>query len=83
MKERKKKIIDSIGKKLSIITPFYNTLSYTKKLAEVLDPQLTEEVEWIIIDDGTNEAANGEKDASEPKIDGVIVQLVEIKNAMH
>ena len=48
-------IIDSIGKKLSIITPFYNTLSYTKKLAEVLDPQLTEEVEWIIIDDGTNE----------------------------
>ncbi len=38
--------------KLSIITPYYQTLSYTKKLAEVLEPQLTDEVEWIIVDDG-------------------------------
>ena len=41
--------------KLSIITPYYNTLSYTKKLAEVLEPQLTDNVEWIIVDDGCNE----------------------------
>lgn len=41
--------------KLSIITPYYKTLEYTKKLAEVLTPQLTEDIEWIIVDDGTNE----------------------------
>lgn len=41
--------------KISIITPYYNTLEYTKKLASILEPQLTEEVEWIIIDDGCNE----------------------------
>jgi glycosyltransferase involved in cell wall biosynthesis len=41
--------------KLSIITPYFNTLEYTKKLAEVLEPQLTQECEWIIIDDGCNE----------------------------
>lgn len=41
--------------KLSIITPYYKVLEYTKKLAEVLEPQLTKEVEWIIVDDGCNE----------------------------
>jgi len=41
--------------KLSIITPYYNTLEYTKRLADILIPQLTEEVEWIIVDDGTND----------------------------
>lgn len=40
---------------LSIITPYYKTLEYTLKLAEVLEPQLTEGIEWIIIDDGCNE----------------------------
>ena len=40
---------------LSIITPFYNTINQTKLLANILLPQLTNEVEWIIIDDGTNE----------------------------
>ncbi len=40
---------------LSIITPYYKTLEYTKELAKVLVPQLTDEVEWIIIDDGCNE----------------------------
>lgn len=44
---------------LSIITPYYNTLEYTKKLAEVLEPQLTDEVEWIIVDDGCNEKELG------------------------
>lgn len=41
--------------KLSIITPYYKTLEYTKKLAETLEPQLNDEVEWIIVDDGCNE----------------------------
>ena len=43
--------------RLSIITPYYNTLEYTLKLAERLQPQLTKEVEWIIVDDGCNEKA--------------------------
>ena len=41
--------------RLSIITPYYDTLEETKRLAEVLIPQLTDEIEWIIIDDGCNE----------------------------
>ena len=41
--------------KLSVITPYYDALEEIKKLAEVLVPQLTEETEWIIIDDGCNE----------------------------
>lgn len=41
--------------KLSIITPYYKTLNEIKRLAEVLEPQLTDEIEWIIIDDGCNE----------------------------
>ena len=41
--------------KLSIITPYYKTLEQIKKLASILEPQLTNEVEWIIIDDGCNE----------------------------
>ena len=41
--------------KLSIITPYYKTLEYTKKLAKIIEPQLTSECEWIIVDDGCNE----------------------------
>lgn len=41
--------------KLSIITPYHDCLDYIKKLADILIPQLTEEIEWIIIDDGDNE----------------------------
>ncbi len=41
--------------KLSIITPYYNSLEYINKLSKVLTPQLTDETEWIIIDDGCNE----------------------------
>lgn len=41
--------------KLSIITPYYNVLEYTKRLASVLEPQLNEDVEWIVVDDGCNE----------------------------
>lgn len=41
--------------KLSIITPYYNALPYIKNLANVLIPQLTKNIEWIIVDDGCNE----------------------------
>lgn len=41
--------------KLSIITPYYKTLEQIKRLAKVLEPQLTNQTEWIIIDDGCNE----------------------------
>lgn len=41
--------------RLSIIIPYYNTYEYTEKLLEVLIPQLTKEVEVIIIDDGCKE----------------------------
>lgn len=41
--------------KLTLITPYYKTLNETKELANILEPQLTDEVEWIIIDDGCNE----------------------------
>ena len=40
---------------ISIITPYYKTLFKTKKLAKVLMPQLNENIEWIIIDDGCNQ----------------------------
>ena len=41
--------------KLSIIIPYYETYEYTKELFKVLEPQLTDEVEIILIDDGCNE----------------------------
>ena len=49
--------------KLSIIIPYYNTLALTKKLMKVLIPQITDEVEVILIDDGCfeKELANFEK----------------------
>lgn len=54
--------------KLSIITPYYNCLQYIQKLANVLEPQLTEEIEWIVIDDGCHEQ---ELD----KINAIIIHL--------
>ena len=44
------------NKKLSIITPYYKTLKEIRQLAAVLESQLTDEVEWIIVDDGCNES---------------------------
>lgn len=41
--------------KLSIITPYYNCLKEIQALAYMLEPQLTNEVEWIIVDDGCHE----------------------------
>ena len=41
--------------KLSIITQYYKTLNETLELAKILEPQLTKEVEIIIVDDGCRE----------------------------
>ena len=41
--------------KLSLIIPYYNTYDLTIKLLDVLTPQITNEVEVFLIDDGCNE----------------------------
>lgn len=41
--------------KLSIIIPYYNAEPYIRELLDVLNAQITEEVEVIIVDDGSNE----------------------------
>lgn len=41
--------------KFSIVIPYYNCYEYTKKLLDILVPQLTEETEVILVDDGCNE----------------------------
>ena len=41
--------------KLSIIIPYYNRLEQITRLMQVLEPQITEEVEVIIVDDGSHE----------------------------
>lgn len=41
--------------KFSIVIPYYNCYEYTKKLLDILVPQLTNETEVILIDDGCNE----------------------------
>lgn len=41
--------------KLSILTGYYKTYDLTRKLADVLEPQLRDGVEWIIVDDGCHE----------------------------
>jgi glycosyltransferase involved in cell wall biosynthesis len=42
--------------KLSIITPYYNAWDFIINLNDILSPQLNNEVEWIIIDDGCHES---------------------------
>ena len=41
--------------KLSIIIPYYKCYEYTKNLLDILVPQLTEETEIILVDDGCKE----------------------------
>ena len=41
--------------KLSIVIAYYKCYEYTKKLLDILTPQLTKETEVILIDDGCNE----------------------------
>ena len=42
-------------KSLSIIIPYYNAMPYTKELLDVLSPQITDEIEVIVVDDGSRE----------------------------
>ena len=48
--------------RLSIIIPYYNTLSYTNELLKVLDPQITDDVECVLIDDGSTVPFKSEYD---------------------
>ena len=41
-------------KKLSIVIPYYNGGKYTDELIEILKPQITDEVEVFLIDDGSD-----------------------------
>lgn len=41
--------------KLSIIIPYYNAKMYTDELLDTLAPQITKEVEVILVDDGSKE----------------------------
>ncbi len=41
--------------KLSIVIPYYKTYEETQKLMDILIPQITEEVEVFLIDDGCHE----------------------------
>lgn len=42
-------------KSLSIIIPYYNAMPYTKELLDVLAPQITDEIDVIVVDDGSRE----------------------------
>jgi len=55
LKLLKVRLLDKIDKKLSIIIPYYETYELTKKILEVLVPQLNKDVEVILVDDGCNE----------------------------
>lgn len=46
--------------KLSIIIPYYNAEAYTKQLLDCLDRQMDQEVEVILIDDGSDKAFQAE-----------------------
>lgn len=52
-KEPKKKEQPRQQLRLSIIIPFYNAEPYTSELLDVLAPQITDEVEVIVVDDGS------------------------------
>ena len=40
--------------KLSIIIPYYNTKrEYTDELLDILEPQMTDETECVLVDDGS------------------------------
>ena len=42
--------------KLSIIIPAYNAEPYIHELLDVLEPQVTNEIQVIVVDDGSNPA---------------------------
>lgn len=41
-------------KRLSIIIPYYNKEPYTSELLDALDPQMRDEVECVLVDDGSS-----------------------------
>lgn len=41
--------------RLSIVIPYYNVKNYTDELLDVLDPQMSDQVEVILVDDGSPE----------------------------
>ena len=41
--------------RLSIVIPYYNTKKYTDDLLDVIDPQITDGVEVLLVDDGSTE----------------------------
>lgn len=43
------------GKTLSIIIPYYNDGQFTQDLLTILDPQVTDEVEVMVVDDGSSQ----------------------------
>ena len=40
---------------LSVIIPYYNAKEYTDELLSILDKQITDEIEVLLIDDGSKE----------------------------
>ena len=48
--------------KLSIIIPYYNTKEYTDELLNVLESQLTDDVEVLVVDDGSDEPYSAQDD---------------------
>ena len=58
-------------KKLSIIIPFYNTPDYTEELLTVLEPQLTDEVEVMLVDG----LVNGQIEAAKQHVEALVFGL--------
>ncbi len=48
--------------KLSIIIPYFNTKEYTDELLNVLESQLTDDVEVLVVDDGSDEPYSAQND---------------------
>lgn len=48
--------------KLSIIIPYYNTKEYTDELLNVLESQLTDDVEVLVVDDGSDKPYSAQND---------------------
>ena len=48
-------VTDNGNIKLSIVIPYYKCYEYAKKLLDILMPQLTDETEVILVDDGCHE----------------------------
>ena len=70
-KEPKRKELQRQQPKLTIIIPFYNAEPFTSELLMRLAPQITDEVEVIVVDDGSKEPFETQHD---------FVQVIRQKN---